>query len=45
MIGAGDDPYVTYLGASKNPMSKKDLIIKEESEETEESEESLLSVS
>ena len=38
MDGAGDDPYVTYIGASKNPMSKKDIIIKEESEETEETE-------
>ena len=45
MSGAGDDPYVTYISASKNPMSKKDIINKEESEPSQlsESESSYLS--
>ena len=32
IVDVADDPYVTYNNVSKNPMSKKDIINKEESE-------------
>ena len=32
IVDVAEDPYVTYNNVSKNPMSKKDIINKEESE-------------
>ena len=32
IVEVADDPYVTYTSVNKNPMSKKDIINKEESE-------------